>query len=80
MGKHAIANKKVINWTWDIGCNYSLDWYSYYKVMTFQSSGTSVLRYSAICVSQYTINKLFDTILYHYTIMKWSWLVLTGTS
>ena len=25
----------------------------------------SVLRYSAFCVSRYTINKLFDTILYH---------------
>ena len=27
--------------------------------------GSSVLRYSAFCVSRITINKLFDTILYH---------------
>ena len=39
---------------------------------------TSVLQYSAFCVSRITINKLFDTILYHDTIMKWSWLVITG--
>ena len=39
---------------------------------------SSVLRYSAFCVSRITINKLFDTILYHDTIMKWSWLVIPG--
>ena len=38
----------------------------------------SVLQYSTFCVSRITINKLFDTILYHDTIMKWSRVVMSG--
>ena len=40
----------------------------------------SVLLYSTFCASQYTINKLFDMILYHDTIMKWSWSIFTSIS
>jgi len=49
-------------------------------VSPYHSSSVSsvVLRYSTFWVSRYTISKFFDTILYHDTIMKWPWLILTS--